>query len=48
MGPFKLKLKKSKQQYTVASKSRYVISVELLDNSVLECTLTAESTGQST
>lgn len=45
--PFpKLRLKKSKQQYNVASKSVYVITVELLDNTQLECTLTAESTGR--
>ena len=45
--PFpKLRLKK-KQQYNVASKSMYVITVELLDNNQLECTLTAESTGKS-
>ena len=45
--PFpKLRLKKSKQQYNVASKSVYVITVELLDNALLECTLTAESTGR--
>lgn len=40
------KLKKSKQQYNVASKSVYVITVELLDNTLLECTLTSESTGR--
>jgi hypothetical protein len=46
--PFpKLRLKKSKQQYNVASKSMYVITVELLDNNQLECTLTAESTGKT-
>ncbi len=46
--PFRLKLKKSKQgQYNVASKAVFVITVELLDNAVLECTLTADSTGQS-
>ena len=44
--PFKIKLKKSKQQYNVASKSVYVISVELLDNVSIECTLTADSTGE--
>ena len=44
--PLKFKLKKSKQQYNVASKSMYVITVELLDNALLECTLTAESTGR--
>jgi len=44
--PFpKIRLKKSKQQYNVASKSAFVITVELLDNAQLECTLTAESTG---
>ena len=46
--PFpKLRLKKSKQQYNVASKAMYVITVELLDNNQLECTLTAESTGKT-
>ncbi len=44
--PFKIKLKKSKQQYKVASKAVLVITVELLDNAVLECTLTADSTGE--
>ncbi len=44
--PFKIKLKKTKQQYNVASKAMYVIKVELLDNTLLECTLTAESTGK--
>lgn len=44
--PLKFRLKKSKQQYNVASKSMYVITVELLDNAMLECTLTAESTGR--
>ena len=45
--PFpKLRLKK-KQQYNVASKAMYVITVELLDNNQLECSLTAESTGKS-
>ena len=44
--PFpKLRLKK-KQQYNVASKAMYVITVELLDNNQLECSLTAESTGK--
>ena len=40
------KLKK-KQQYNVASKSSFVIVVELLDHSQLECTLTSESTGKN-
>lgn len=45
--PFpKIRLKKSKQQYNVASKSAYVITVELLDTTTVECTLTAESTGK--
>ena len=43
-----IRLKKSKQQYNVASKSAYVITVELLDNATIECTLTAESTGKKT
>lgn len=43
--PFKLKLKKSKH-YSVVSKSLFVISVEILDGTVVECTLSAESTGQ--
>ena len=45
--PFKLKLRGSRQHYNVASKSMYVITVELLDNSTLECTLTADSSGKS-
>jgi tyrosine-protein phosphatase non-receptor type 14/21 len=35
-----------RQQYNVASKSVFVLTVELLDSSVLECTLSAESTGR--
>ncbi|CAB4057106.1 PTPN14_21 [Lepeophtheirus salmonis] len=43
----KLRFKSSsKQQYNVLSKSVYVLTVELLDNSVLECTLSSESTGR--
>jgi len=45
--PFpKFNFKKSKQQYNVASKSVFVLTVELLDSAVLECTLSAESTGR--
>ncbi len=44
--PFKIKLKKNKQQYNVASKSMFVLTVELLDSAMLECTLTADSTGK--
>ena len=39
-------MRQKKQQYNVASKAMYVITVELLDNNQLECTLTAESTGK--
>ncbi|XP_023341720.1 tyrosine-protein phosphatase non-receptor type 21 [Eurytemora carolleeae] len=40
------KIKFKKQQYNVSSKSVFVITVELLDSSVLECTLSADSTGR--
>ncbi|XP_057669756.1 tyrosine-protein phosphatase non-receptor type 14 isoform X1 [Diorhabda carinulata] len=43
--PFKLKLKKSRH-YSVVSKSLFVISVEILDGTTVECTLSSESTGQ--
>ncbi|GBM39059.1 Tyrosine-protein phosphatase non-receptor type 14 [Araneus ventricosus] len=43
--PFKLKLKKSRQ-YNVSSKNLFVLSVELLDNTTVECTLSAQSSGQ--
>ncbi|XP_064212238.1 tyrosine-protein phosphatase non-receptor type 21 [Tribolium castaneum] len=43
--PFRLKLKKSRH-YSVASKSLFVISVEMLDATNVECTLSSESTGQ--
>lgn len=43
--PFKLKLKKSRH-YSVVSKSSFVISVEILDGTNIECTLSSESTGQ--
>lgn len=43
--PFKLKLKKTRQ-YNVASKSLFVISVELLDGGGADCTLSVDSTGQ--
>lgn len=42
--PFKLKLKKTRQ-YNVASKSLFVISVELLDGGVADCTLSVDSSG---
>ncbi|XP_072746433.1 tyrosine-protein phosphatase non-receptor type 14 [Anoplolepis gracilipes] len=43
--PFKFHLKKSKQ-YNVVSKSHYVICVELLDATSIECTLSIDSVGQ--
>ncbi|XP_049955648.1 tyrosine-protein phosphatase non-receptor type 14 [Schistocerca serialis cubense] len=43
--PFRLRLKKSRQ-YNVASKSVYVICVELLDSTTIECTLSSESSGR--
>ena len=41
--PFKLRLKK--KQYNVVTKAVFVICVELLDNSIVECTLCADSLG---
>lgn len=43
--PFKFHLKKSRQ-YNVVSKNQYVICVELLDSSSIECTLSIDSSGQ--
>ncbi|XP_012533679.1 tyrosine-protein phosphatase non-receptor type 14 [Monomorium pharaonis] len=43
--PFKFHLKKSKQ-YNVVSKNQYVICVELLDATSIECTLSVDSVGQ--
>ena len=43
--PFKLPFTKSRQ-YNVISRSVLVVSVELLDSSTLECTLSADCTGQ--
>ncbi|KAK6631725.1 hypothetical protein RUM43_013789 [Polyplax serrata] len=42
--PFKLHLKKSRH-YNVISKSLFVICVELLDGTTIECSLSAESLG---
>ena len=42
----KLIKKSRRQQYDVSSKDVFVLTVELLDNAVLECTLSAESTGR--
>ncbi|EZA50577.1 Tyrosine-protein phosphatase non-receptor type [Ooceraea biroi] len=43
--PFKFHLKKSRQ-YNVVSKNQYVICVELLDATSIECTLSIDSVGQ--
>ncbi|XP_014212542.1 tyrosine-protein phosphatase non-receptor type 14 [Copidosoma floridanum] len=43
--PFKFHLKKSRQ-YNVVSKNQYVICVELLDSTSIECTLSIDSLGQ--
>ncbi|ODM99807.1 Tyrosine-protein phosphatase non-receptor type 14 [Orchesella cincta] len=43
--PLKI-LKRTSKQYNVVSKSTFVISVELLDNGIMECTLDADSTGR--
>ncbi|KAF7997792.1 hypothetical protein HCN44_009190 [Aphidius gifuensis] len=43
--PFKFHLKKSRQ-YNVVSKNQYVICVELLDQTSIECTLSVESLGK--
>ena len=43
--PFKFHLKKSRQ-YNVVSKNQYVICVELLDQTSIECTLDIDSFGQ--
>lgn len=43
--PFKFHLKKSRQ-YNVVSKNQYVICVELLDQTSIECTLSIESLGK--
>ncbi|UYV83722.1 PTPN14 [Cordylochernes scorpioides] len=43
--PFKLKLSK-KKQYNVLSKSAFVTSVELLDSTQIECTLSTSSLGK--
>ena len=43
--PFKFHLKKSRQ-YDVVSKTQYVLCVELLDSTSIECTLSIGSTGR--
>ncbi|KAJ8307996.1 hypothetical protein KUTeg_012870 [Tegillarca granosa] len=43
--PFGLKFKKTRR-YEISSKNTFVVGVYMLDNSFLECTLSADSTGQ--
>ncbi|KAL7872505.1 hypothetical protein SRHO_G00074880 [Serrasalmus rhombeus] len=43
--PFGLKLRRTKR-YNVLSKNYFVTRIRLLDNNVIECTLSVESTGQ--
>lgn len=43
--PFGIKLKKTKR-YHVSGKNTYLAKVQLLDNTILECTLNQESLGQ--
>ncbi|KAM6915796.1 tyrosine-protein phosphatase non-receptor type 14-like [Xenentodon cancila] len=43
--PFRLKLRRTRR-YNVLSKNYFVTRIRLLDNSVIECTLSVESTGQ--
>lgn len=43
--PFRLKLPRSRR-YNVLSKNCFVIRIQLLDNHMIECTLSVEGTGQ--
>lgn len=43
--PFRLKLRRTRR-YNVLSKNYFVTRIQLLDNTVIECTLSVESTGQ--
>ncbi|XP_012940098.1 tyrosine-protein phosphatase non-receptor type 21 [Aplysia californica] len=43
--PFKWRLKKTRK-YDISTKNLFIVGVYLLDNAYLECTLSAESTGQ--
>lgn len=43
--PFGLKLRRTRR-YNVLSKNCFVTRIRLLDNNVIECTLSVESTGQ--
>ncbi|XP_030637907.1 tyrosine-protein phosphatase non-receptor type 14-like [Chanos chanos] len=44
--PFRLKLRGRTRRYNVLSKNYFVTRIRLLDNNVIECTLSVESTGQ--
>ena len=43
--PFKWRIKKTKK-YDISTKNLFIVGVYLLDNAYLECTLSADSTGQ--
>lgn len=43
--PFRLKLPRTRR-YNVLSKNCFVIRIQLLDNHMIECTLSVEGTGQ--
>lgn len=43
--PFRLMLRRTRR-YNVLSKNYFVTRIRLLDNNVIECTLSVESTGQ--
>ena len=43
--PFKFGMRKGKR-YEVSSKNSYIVCVHLLDETLIECTLSTDSTGQ--
>ena len=43
--PFKFRMRRGKK-YKVSNKNSYTVCVHLLDNSLIECTLNADSTGR--
>lgn len=43
--PFGLKFKRTRR-YDISTKNVFVVGVEMLDHSFLECTLNSDSTGQ--
>lgn len=44
--PLKLLFRGKARKYDVSSKNAYVVCVRLLDNSLMECTLSSDSIGQ--